>query len=35
MLYKANVTVCSEIRTEHPTQGEHHAEFLIVKPGGM
>ena len=34
MTYKAKVAICSEIRTKHPTQSEHHAEFLIVKPGG-
>ena len=34
MLYKAKVVVCSEIRTQHTTQSEHHVEFLIVKPGG-
>jgi len=34
MMYKAKVAVCSEIRTKHPTQGEHHVEFLNIKPGG-
>jgi hypothetical protein len=34
MLYAANVAVCSEIRTKHSTQNEHHVEFLNVKPGG-
>jgi len=34
-MYKAKVTVCSEILTEHLRQGEHHVEFLNVKPGGM
>jgi len=33
MTYKARVVVCSEIRTKHITQGEHHVEFLNVKPG--
>jgi len=33
-MYKAKVAVCSEIRTKHLTQGEHHVEFLNVKPGG-
>jgi hypothetical protein len=33
MMYKAQVAVCSEIRTKHPTQGENHVEFLNVKPG--
>jgi len=32
MIYKAKVVVCSEIRTKQSTQGEHHVEFLIVKP---
>jgi hypothetical protein len=34
MTYKAKVAVCSEIRTKHSTQCEHHAEFLNAKPGG-
>jgi len=36
MLYKAKVAVCSEIRTKHSTQSEHHVEFLFFnfKPGG-
>jgi len=34
MVYKAKVAVCFEIRTKHSTQGEHHVEFLNVKPGG-
>jgi len=34
MLYKGNVAVCSEFRTKHLTQSEHHVEFLNVKPGG-
>jgi hypothetical protein len=33
MAYKAKVAVCSEIRTKHSTQSEHHVEFLNVKPG--
>jgi hypothetical protein len=33
MMYKAKVAVCSAIRTKHSTQGEHHVEFLNVKPG--
>ena len=28
MMYKAKVAVCSEIRTKHSTQSEHHVEFL-------
>ena len=34
MLYKAKVAVCSETRTKHSTQSEHHVEFFNVKPGG-
>jgi len=34
MTYNAKVAVCSEIRTKHPTQSEHHVEFLNDKPGG-
>jgi hypothetical protein len=34
MLYKAKVAVCSEIRTKHSMQSEHHVEFLNVKPYG-
>jgi hypothetical protein len=33
MMYKEKVAVCSEIRTKHLTQSEHHAEFYNVKPG--
>ena len=32
MLYQ-KVAVCSEIRTKHSTQSEHHVEFSNVKPG--
>ena len=32
MLSKAKVAVCSDIRTKHSTQSEHHLEFLNVKP---
>ena len=32
-MYKAKVAVCSDIRTKHSTQSEHHVEFLNVKPG--
>jgi len=28
MTYKATVAFCSEIRTKHSTQSEHHKEFL-------
>jgi hypothetical protein len=34
MTYKAKVSVCSDVRTKHLTQIEHHVEFLNVKPGG-
>ena len=34
MLYKAEVAVRSDIRTEHSTQSEHHVEFLNVKRCG-
>jgi hypothetical protein len=34
MMYKTMAALCSEIRTKHWTQGEHHVEFLNVKPGG-
>ena len=27
MMYKAKVSVCSEIRTKHSTQSEHSVEF--------
>jgi len=33
-MYKAKVTVCSEICTKHSKQSEYHVEFLNVKPGG-
>jgi len=34
MSYTAKVAVCSEIRTKHSTQSEHHVEFLNVTSGG-
>jgi len=34
MTYEAKIAVCSEVRTKHSTQSEHHVECLIVKPGG-
>ena len=34
MMYKAQVAVCSDIRTEHSMQSERHVEFLNVKPDG-
>ena len=30
MLYKAKAAVCSDIRTKHSTQSEHHVEFLML-----
>jgi len=30
MAYKAKVAVCSEIRTKHSTQREHHVEFFLM-----
>jgi len=35
MIFKEKVAVCSEIRTNHSTQSEHHVEFFNVKPGGF
>jgi len=34
MTCSAKNAVCSEIRTKHTTQSEHHVEFLNVNPGG-
>ena len=34
MLSKAEVTVCSDVRTKLSMQSKHHVEFLNVKPGG-
>ena len=34
MMYKAEVAVCSDIRTKHSTQSEQHVEFLNVQSGG-
>jgi hypothetical protein len=34
MTYTAKAAVCSDIRTKHSTQNEHHVEFLNFKPGG-
>ena len=34
MVYKAEVAACSEIRTKHSKQSQHHVPFLNVKPGG-
>jgi len=33
-MYKAEVAVCSEIRTKQSTRSEHNVEFLNVNPGG-
>jgi len=33
-MYKAKVIVCSEIRTKHSTQREHHVEFSNIQAGG-
>ena len=33
-MYKANVALCSEIRTKHSTQSEHRVEFFNIKPSG-
>ena len=30
MMYKAKVAVCSDIRTKHSAQSEHHVEFLML-----
>jgi hypothetical protein len=32
-MYKAKVAVCSDIRTKHSTQSEHHVEYFNVKRG--
>jgi hypothetical protein len=34
MTYTAKIAICSEIRTKHSTQSEHHIEFLNFKSGG-
>ena len=34
MLYEAEVSICSDIRTKHSTQSERHVQVLNVKPGG-
>jgi hypothetical protein len=33
-MYKEKVAICSEIRTKHWTQSEHHVELLNIEPGG-
>ena len=30
MTYKVKVAVCSEIRTKHSTQSEHHVDFFLT-----
>jgi hypothetical protein len=30
MTSKAKATVCSQIRTKHATQSEHHVEFIML-----
>jgi hypothetical protein len=34
MTYTTKAAVCSEIRTKHSTQSEHHVEFFNFKPDG-
>jgi hypothetical protein len=34
MTNTTKAAVCSEIRTKHSTQSEHHVEFINIKPGG-
>jgi len=34
MTYKAKTAVCSQIRTKHSTQSEHHVEIFNIKTGG-
>jgi hypothetical protein len=34
MLYSEVIAVCSDFRTKHSTQSEHHIGFLSVKHGG-
>ena len=34
MMYTAKAAVCSEMRTKHAKQIEHHVEFLNIKPDG-
>jgi hypothetical protein len=33
-MYKVKVVVCSEIHTKHSKEGEHHVEYLNIKPDG-
>jgi rhodanese-related sulfurtransferase len=34
MMHKAKVAVCSDVRTKHSTQREHHVEIVNIKSGG-
>jgi hypothetical protein len=34
MMYTAKAAVCSEIRTKHLMQSEHHVELLNMRTGG-
>jgi hypothetical protein len=34
MLYTAKAAVCSQIRTKHSMQSEHHVDILNGKLGG-
>jgi hypothetical protein len=34
MSQTAKAAVCSDNRTKHSTQSQHHVEFLNIKPGG-
>ena len=34
MTYTTKDAVCSEIRTKHSTQSEHHIELVNATPGG-
>ena len=34
MMYKAEVAVCSDIRTKQSTQSEHHVEIFNIKTCG-
>jgi len=33
-MYQAKVAVCSEVRTKHSKQSEHHVQFFSVIPDG-
>ena len=34
MMYTTKDAFCSDIRTKHTKQSEHHIEFFNVKPAG-